>query len=302
MSSESLNEFLKIVVNAWLSVSHLICVCVNVQQISHLYAIAMNGLMRSDFSLVVFVLSPFWINLTRFCSGWVYFYSGCCDLRLWHSIYATKYMKNQQRTRWPMDLNEIRQILWSFWFQCCCCLFSGKIFSNTMYTVQCMIEIINSCNQLLLRISVTINVSVTLWYSFRCLLGGIRYYLQSLSQITQSIDQSMLLFARYSHALMVTMYAIYCVCGLCAFFFFLFILFLSPSLSTSFLSNSVCLCFSPIQYEKEKRKNATQLCVLNLSLMPRIVFILFFVVFFLLFFSSLFYLVVFDLDRFYLSF
>lgn len=104
----------------------------------------------------------------------------------------------------------------------------------------------------------------------------------------------MLLFARYSHALMVTMYAIYCVCGLCAFFFFLFILFLSPSLSTSFLSNSVCLCFSPIQYEKEKRKNATQLCVLNLSLMPRIVFILFnffyfFVVFF--FFSFLLYFI-----------
>lgn len=141
-----------------------------------------------------------------------------------------------------------------FDFCCCCCLFSGKIFSNTMYTVQCMIEIINSCNQLLLRISVTINVSVTLWYSFRCLLGGIRYYLQSLSQITQSIDQSMLLFARYSHALMVTMYAIYIVFMVCVLFFFSssFILFLSPSLSTSFLSNSVCLCFSPIQYEKRK--------------------------------------------------
>lgn len=133
MSSESLNELLKIVVNAWLSVSHLICVCVNVQQISHLYAIAMNGLMRSDFSCC-FMLSPFWINLTRFCSGWVYFYSGCCDLRLWHSIYATKYMKNQQRTRWPMDLNEIRQILWSFWFLYCCFFLAGKPFP-----IQCIL-------------------------------------------------------------------------------------------------------------------------------------------------------------------
>lgn len=168
------------------------------------------------------------------------------------------YMKNQQRTRWPMDLNEIRQILWSFWFQCCCCLFSGKIFSNTMYTVQCMIEIINSCNQLLLRISVTINVSVTLWYSFRCLLGGIRYYLQSLSQITQSIDQSMLLFARYSHALMVTMYAIYIVFMVCVcFFFFLFyIISVSVSIYVVFVQFSLFMFFTN---SIRKKKNAKTL-------------------------------------------
>lgn len=193
-----------------------------------------------------------------------------------------------------------------FDFCCCCCLFSGKTFSNTMYTVQCMIEIINSCNQLLLRISVTINVSVTLWYSFRCLLGGIRYYLQSLSQITQSIDQSMLLFARYSHALMVTMYAIYILClwFVCCFFFLPLLYYFCLRLYLRrFCPIQFVYVFHQFNTKKEKRKNATQLCVLNfITNASYRIYPFLRCFFFLLFFSSLFHLVVFDLDRFYLSF